>query len=144
MLAAIAKAYDQGRLLLIGTSDIDAQQPVIWNIGAIAKKQPSARAGHRPAHPARLRRHPGAFPPSMFQVTVDGQPYQEMHVDGGAFMQTFLYPAALTHQRRQRMAKGGTVVPAVAYVIRNGRRLDPDWAATRRRRSASRSAPSTR
>jgi hypothetical protein len=26
----------EGRLLLIGTTDLDAQRPVIWNIGAIA------------------------------------------------------------------------------------------------------------
>jgi predicted acylesterase/phospholipase RssA len=132
MLAAIAKGYDQGRLLLIGTSDLDAQQPVIWNIGAIAKSgDPRALDTIRRILLASAA-IPGAFPPSMFQVTVDGQPYQEMHVDGGAFMQTFLYPASLTHQRRLRMANGEAVVPAVAYVIRNGR-LDPDWAATRRR-----------
>ena len=37
MLAAIATAYDAGRLLLIGSTDLDAQVPVIWNIGAIAR-----------------------------------------------------------------------------------------------------------
>ncbi len=36
MLAAIAEAHGQGRLLMIGTADIDAQAPVVWNIGAIA------------------------------------------------------------------------------------------------------------
>jgi predicted acylesterase/phospholipase RssA len=36
MLAEIARAYESGRLLLIGTSDMDAQLPVAWNIGAIA------------------------------------------------------------------------------------------------------------
>jgi predicted acylesterase/phospholipase RssA len=36
MLAAVAAEYKKGRLLLIGTTDIDAQRPVIWNIGAIA------------------------------------------------------------------------------------------------------------
>ena len=32
MLAGLANGYDEGRLLLIGTSDLDAQQPVcgIW------------------------------------------------------------------------------------------------------------------
>ncbi|MBV8412273.1 MAG: patatin-like phospholipase family protein, partial [Alphaproteobacteria bacterium] len=30
MLAAIAAAYDQGRMLLIGTTDLDAQLPVVW------------------------------------------------------------------------------------------------------------------
>jgi predicted acylesterase/phospholipase RssA len=131
MLAALATAYDQGRLLLIGTSDIDAQQPVIWNIGAIAKSR----------HPRALdtiRRIllasaaiPGAFPPTLFDVTVDGVAYQEMHVDGGAFAQAFLYPASVTRQRRARIAGGQAVVPARAYVIRNGR-LDPEWAATER------------
>jgi hypothetical protein len=54
-----------------------------------------------------------------------------MHVDGGAFAQAFLCPAALTRQRRERMASGKLVVPATAYIIRNGR-LDPEWAVTER------------
>jgi hypothetical protein len=36
---SLAKAYDDGRLLLIGTTDLDAQQPVLWNVGAIAKSR---------------------------------------------------------------------------------------------------------
>ena len=44
MLMDIARAYDAGRLLLIGTTDLDAQVPVIWNVDAIAK-----RWGNRPA-----------------------------------------------------------------------------------------------
>ena len=131
MLADIAKGYEDGRLLLIGTADLDAQQPVIWNVGAIAN------SGH-PRALDTVRRIllasaaiPGAFPPTMFDVTLDGKPHQEMHVDGGAFAQAFLYPAALTRQRRVRMARGERVVPAVAYVIRNGR-LDPEWATVER------------
>jgi predicted acylesterase/phospholipase RssA len=131
MLADIAAAYESGRLLLIGTTDLDAQQPVIWNIGAIAK------GGHRKAHET-IRRIllasaavPGAFPPSMFDVTLDDRPHQEMHVDGGAFVQTFLYPAALSANRRKRMAAHQSVAHAEAYIIRNGR-LDPAWADVRR------------
>ena len=132
MLAAIAKGYDEGRLLLIGSTNLDAQQPVIWNIGAIAK------SGH-PKALDTIRRVllasaaiPGAFPPTMFDVTLDGKPYQEMHVDGGAFAQAFLYPAAITRQRRERISEGQQVIPAVAYIIRNGR-LDPEWSAVERR-----------
>jgi len=132
MLADLAKAYQQGRLLLIGSTDLDAQQPVIWNVGAIAA------SGH-PRSLETIRRLllasaaiPGAFPPSMFDVTLDGKPYQEMHVDGGAFAQAFLYPASITRQRRQRMKDGEPVLPATAYVIRNGR-LDPEWASVQRR-----------
>ena len=36
-LDRIAAEYDKGRLLLIATTNLDAAQPVIWNIGAIAK-----------------------------------------------------------------------------------------------------------
>jgi predicted acylesterase/phospholipase RssA len=132
MLAAIAKGYDEGRLLLIASTDLDAQQPVIWNIGAIAK------SGH-PRALDTIRRVllasaavPGAFPPMMFDVTLDGKPHQEMHVDGGAFAQAFLYPVAITRQRRERLSQGKQVVPAVSYIIRNGR-LDPEWSAVERR-----------
>lgn len=132
MLADIASAYDAGRLLLIGSTNIDAQVPVIWNIGAIAK------SGH-PKAVDLVRRIllasaaiPGAFPPSMIDVTVDGKTYQEMHVDGGAAAQTFLYPAALTRNRAQRRRAGQPVVNARAFIIRNGR-LHPEWAAVERR-----------
>jgi len=132
MLADIAAGYDEGRLLLIATTDLDARQPVIWNIGAIAK------SGH-PRALDLVRRIllasaavPGAFPPTLIDVTLDGQPHQEMHVDGGAFAQGFLYPAAVNKQRRGKLARHQLVVPAVAYIIRNGR-LDPEWAPVERR-----------
>lgn len=132
MLAAIARGYEQGRLLLVASADLDAQTPVIWNIGAIA------RSGH-PRALDTIRRVllasaaiPGAFPPVMFDVTVDGRPHQEMHVDGGIFVQAFLYPPSVTRARRQAMAAGRRVPPARAWVIRNGR-LDAEWAAMDRR-----------
>jgi len=132
MLVAIARAYDEGRLLLIASADLDAQSPVIWNIGAIA------RSGH-PSALDTIRRVllasaaiPGAFPPVMFDVTLDGRPHQEMHVDGGTFVQAFLYPASVTRERRERMARHQRVDPARAWIIRNGR-LDAEWAAVDRR-----------
>jgi predicted acylesterase/phospholipase RssA len=132
MLADIARGYDEGRLLLVSTSDIDAQMPVFWNIGAIAK------SGH-PRALDTIRRVllasaaiPGAFPPVLFDVTVGGQTHQEMHVDGGAFSQAFLYPASVTRRRREALARGRRTVPARAWVIRNGR-LDSEWAMTDRR-----------
>jgi hypothetical protein len=132
MQAAIAKNYQDGRLLLIGSTDLDAQVPVIWNVGAIA-------ASNHPRALETIRRIllasaavPGAFPPTMFDVTVDGVAYQEMHVDGGAFAQAFLYPASMTVGRRERIAQHKPVIDIEAYVIRNAR-LDPDWAATKRR-----------
>lgn len=132
MMEALAKAYDDGRLLLIGTTDLDAQTPVIWNIGAIAK------SGH-PRALDTIRRIllasasiPGAFPPVMFDVTVNGQQRQELHVDGGAFAQAFLYPRAISAQRRALIQAGRRVPTGTAYVIRNAK-LSSDWQSVERR-----------
>ncbi|MGZ9190393.1 MAG: patatin family protein, partial [Nitrospira sp.] len=57
-------------------------------------------------------------------------PYQEMHVDGGASAQVFVYPPAL---QVAKIAKAsGITRERRAFVIRNSR-LDPDWADTERR-----------
>lgn len=132
MLDALAQGYRDGRLLFVGTANLDAQVPVTWNIGAIAA------SGH-PGALDLIRRIllasaaiPGAFPPVMLDVTVAGRHYQEMHVDGGAFTQVFLYPRRLTELRRQRIGRRERVLPARAFIIRNGR-LDPDWAEVNRR-----------
>ncbi len=132
MLVALGKAYDEGRLLLIGTTDLDAQKPVVWNIGAIA------RSGH-PKALDLVRRIllasaavPGAFPPVMIDVELEGRPYQEMHVDGGAFAQAFLYPRSAGAARRGRVQSREQVRPIQAWVIRNGR-LSPGWEAVDRR-----------
>ena len=132
MLAAIAEAYRGGRLLLIGTTQLDAQLPVIWNMGAIAA------SGHPRALDLSRRillasaAIPGAFSPVMIDVTLDGEARQEMHVDGGAFAQAFLYPSSLGVQRRQRLRRGTAATQVDAFVIRNAR-LDPDWADVERR-----------
>jgi hypothetical protein len=130
MLAAIADEYQKGRLLLIGTTDLDAQRPVIWNIGAIA-------ASGRPGALELFRKIllasaaiPAAFPPVLIDIAVDGTPYQEMHVDGGAIAQTFLYPPSLT--AGINLQTGPLARERHAYVIRNGR-LDPQWSSTDRR-----------
>lgn len=132
MLADIAGEYRRGRLLLVGSTNLDAQQPVIWNIGAIAA------SGH-PKALETVRRVllasaaiPAAFSPVLFDATLDGQPYQEMHVDGGAFAQVFLYPAIVGQVRRERIARRQPVPPVRAWVIRNAR-LDPEWANVERR-----------
>ena len=132
LIEGIAHEYvDKGRLLMVSTTNLDMPVGVLWNLGAIAA------SGH-PKALDTVRRIllasaaiPGAFPPSMFDVTLDGRAYQEMHVDGGAFVQSFLYPGTLTEARRERLARHQKVPMVEAYVIRNGR-LDSDWAEVRR------------
>jgi predicted patatin/cPLA2 family phospholipase len=130
LLAKIAAEYEKGRLLLIQTTDLDAGQPVLWNIGAIAASgDPRALDVVRHVLLASAS-IPGAFPPVMFDVEVDGKPYQEMHVDGGAVSQAFLVPPSLNvHAARERA--GYRRSASVAYIIRNSR-LRTDWSDVER------------
>jgi hypothetical protein len=119
MMKGIAREYENGRLLIIGSTNLDAQRPVLWNIGAIAA---SGHPGALDLIRKILRASsaiPGAFPPVMIDVEVNGTAYQEMHVDGGAMAQLFLYPASLDLRKVKRQR--------TAYLIRNARQ-DPDWA----------------
>ncbi|SPJ14435.1 hypothetical protein SBDP2_1610011 [Syntrophobacter sp. SbD2] len=43
LLKEIAAEYQKGRVLLIGTTNLDSRRPVVWNMGAIASsKDPRA------------------------------------------------------------------------------------------------------
>ena len=125
MFAAIAREYQEGRLLLVGTTDLDSQRPVIWNIGALAAsgKPEALQLFHRILRASAAI--PGLFQPVMVDVELDGRKYQEMHVDGGAIAQLFLYPPSLEAGRLMKRERH-------AYIIRNAR-LDPDYAMAERR-----------
>ncbi|VVP43539.1 hypothetical protein PS838_04979 [Pseudomonas fluorescens] len=131
VLAQIAAEYAKGRILMIGTTDLDCARPVTWNMGTIAASQaPGALELFRNIMVASMS-IPGAVSPVMIDVEVDGKLFQEMHVDGGVITQMFLYPpgtvmamnkvpgAIMRHERH-------------FYVIRNGK-LEPQWSGTKRR-----------
>ena len=125
MLDAIATEYRKGRFLLIGTADLDARRPVIWDIGKIASiGRPEALDLVRKILVASTA-IPGFFPPAMIDVEIDGKHYQEMHADGGATTQVFLYPPSLNVRTL------GVARERRLYVIRNAR-LDPDWVQVNR------------
>jgi len=130
MLRAIAAEYAKGRLLWIGTSNLDSMTGTLWDIGKIASS----------GHPGALElvhgiliasaAIPGAFPPVLIDVEAGGKRYQEMHVDGGTTAQVFVYPPGL---RLKELAEAaGVVRERHLYVIRNAR-LDPEWASVERR-----------
>lgn len=130
LLAAIAAEYHKGRLLLIGTTNLDARRAVIWNIGEIAASG-DPRAGELVRKILMASAAiPGAFPPVMIDAEVDGQVYQEMHVDGGATTQVFLYPPSL--RVRAEAEAAGVVRDRRLYVIRNSR-FAPEYSEVKRR-----------
>ena len=130
ILKEISREHERGRLLLIMTTNLDARKSVIWNMGKIAA------SGHPEALDLFLdimlasAAIPAAFPPVMFDVEVNGKQYQEMHVDGGAMKQVFLYPPTLKPGAISKQY--GVVRERNLYLIRNAR-LDPDWAEVERR-----------
>ena len=94
LLEEIAAEHRAGRLLYVGTTNLDAGRPVIWDIGAIANSgAPGALDLVRDLIRASAA-IPVAFPPIFVDVVApDGMTYDEMHVDGGASSQvTFVSP----------------------------------------------------
>lgn len=133
VLEAVAEESRRGRLLIIGTTDMDAERPVIWSMGAIARSgHPDALALFRKVLLASAA-IPGVFPPAMIEVEVevDGtlHRYDEMHADGGVTTQVFLYPSSFRFDGlpSEVSSRGGSV-----YVIRNGR-IGPSFQSIERR-----------
>jgi predicted acylesterase/phospholipase RssA len=128
LMDEIAAEYAKGRVLLVGTANLDSLEPVIWDMTAIAaSKDPNAIPLFRSILLASAS-IPGAFPPVLIDVNVSGTRYQEMHVDGGTMAQVFFYPPSVN------LSKLGADMQRkrTLYIIRNAR-LDADWASVERR-----------
>lgn len=117
LLRAIAAEHDKGRRLLIVTTNLDAQETVIWDMGVLAK-QGGAQA-------VILFREvllasasiPGVFPPVMIPgVDATGRLVEEMHVDGGVNTPFLGIPESLLTVTTPTRAPPGTGL----YVLVNG------------------------
>jgi len=116
----VAAEHRKGRRLYVGTTHLDAELLVAWDLGAIAS------SGHPAAYDLccdillASASIPVAFPPVYFEVEADGQTYDEMHVDGGTSSQVFgAYGLALLV--RESGKTNGNM-----YFIRNAH-LTPQW-----------------
>jgi patatin-like phospholipase len=128
MLGQIAEEYRGGRLLMVGTTNLDAQRQVIWNMGEIAvaaDRDPTAAQLFRDVLLASAS-IPGAFPPVHVRVRAGNQVFEEMHVDGGATHQVFLAPAQLSLKTFDRLYPQPPI--RRVYVVRNSK-LAPAYQA---------------
>ena len=130
MVNAIGREHQRGRRLNVGTVNLDAGRSVIWNIGAIAASDYPLKL--ELIHDILLASAaiPVAFPPVAISVEKNGRQYEELHVDGGAGSQVYVYPAAVDWKRITKKLKvqGDPKV----YVIRNSF-LEPDQQGINRR-----------
>ncbi|UFZ05237.1 patatin-like phospholipase family protein [Bradyrhizobium ontarionense] len=123
-LRDVARESSKGRVLLIGTTNLDAQRPVLWDMGRIAAVDtPEAIDLFRKVLLASAT-VPGAFAPVRIKVRIGDKDYDELHVDGGVTRQVFIGPSVLrlVSGRGPRRSVSG----AHLYVIRNAR-IDPQW-----------------
>jgi predicted patatin/cPLA2 family phospholipase len=82
LLADVAREHRKGRRLYVITTNLDAQRPVLWDMGAIAaSERPDAIAVFTEVITASAS-FPGVFSPVLIDVHADGHRFSEMHVDG--------------------------------------------------------------
>ena len=129
MIEAIARETNRGRRLFVGTVNLEAGRPVIWNIGFIAASNRSDKVDLIHNILLASASIPVAFPPVSIPVVANGAAYDELHVDGGTGSQVFVYPAAIDWRKITKIlkVKGKPNV----YVIRNSF-LDPNYLGMKR------------
>ena len=131
LLVEVANAYSTGSRLYIGTV-LDHQQMAVWNMGKIAEiGSPEALNLFRKVLLASAS-IPVVLPPVLIDVEVDGERYDEMHVDGGTEAQFFLMGATIDFLGAERASELRDAPPEAAiYIIRNGK-IRPEPAQVKR------------
>ncbi len=83
LLAKVAKEHRKGRRLYVGTTDLDAQDFVVWDMGALASKGGADSVKMFRKIMLASCSFSSTLPPVFFQVEAGGKRYDEMHADGG-------------------------------------------------------------
>jgi predicted acylesterase/phospholipase RssA len=120
LLAKVAAEHKKGRRLYVGTTNLDAQQFVVWDMGAIAARGDRELFGKVILASAAI---PVIFPPVFIHVEADGKAYDEMHVDGGTMTQVFSLYQLIEPMKGEIKDVTGIDAPKVRakyYIIRNG------------------------
>ena len=90
LMAKVAVEHRRGRRLFVGTVNLDAQEFVVWDMGALACKGGSDSLQMFRKIILASNSLPMTFPPVYFKVTsASGEIYDEMHVDAGTMRGVF-------------------------------------------------------
>ena len=95
LIRKIAIEHQKGRRLFIGTTNIEAQRGVIWDIGEIAMQDNEKSLELIRNIIQASSAIPGIFDPVLINVQIDDNHYTEIHVDGGVTSQLIIYPLKL-------------------------------------------------
>lgn len=125
LIAAVAREHNKGRRLYVQSTNLDAQRPVIWDMGAIANTDTKrARELFRRVLLASAA-IPAVFPPVKITVQVGDKNYEEMHVDGGTVSQQAGLSAWIFNST-DITRKHGLKPRRKMYIVRNNR-VGPEW-----------------
>ncbi len=117
LLAAVAVEHRKGRRLLVATTNLDTEQFIVWDMGAIAA-QGGASAKELFAEVLIASASvPGVYPPTLIPVENGERRFEEMHVDGQTVRAFFAIPSRLLLANRNF----GALDRADYYVVINGR-----------------------
>lgn len=117
LLTAVAAEHAKGRRLLVATTNLDTQQFIVWDMGAIATQGgASAKALFTQVLIASAS-VPGVYPPTLIPVESGARQFEEMHVDGQTVRAFFAIPSRLLLASHSV----GALDRADYYVVINGR-----------------------
>jgi hypothetical protein len=126
LLRAVAAESSKGRLLLVATTDLDSEQTVVWNMGAIAERGGSAALKLFRDVLTASASVPGFFPPVLIHVEAAGRVFDEMHVDGGTTAPLLFAPGMMSVlSDRFVPLRGGNVYMVVDGQLREPLRITP-------------------
>lgn len=92
ILKAVAREHERGRRLYVVTMNLDSEQRVVWDMGAIANKGNEAALALFRNVILASSAIPGLFPPVYIDLDKDGRCIREVHIDGSAGGAFYLAP----------------------------------------------------
>jgi predicted acylesterase/phospholipase RssA len=129
VLDKIADEHREGRRLYVGTTNLDTQQLVVWDMGAIAASDDPQKLALFQEILLASCSVPGLLPPVPINISIDGQKFTELHADGNVGASLFL-PSQLQNVRSE-IPGAEEVGSTNVYVVIAGK-LIPETTAVER------------
>jgi predicted acylesterase/phospholipase RssA len=124
LLDAIAMEHAKGRRLIVVTTDLDNEHPVLWDMGAIAStRSPRALSLFQDVITASAS-IPTVFPPTLIDAEANGHSFKEMHVDGTVTTPVFTFPEGFLLKPQAQPSMRG---PRPTLFILLNNRIEPTF-----------------
>lgn len=126
LLRDVAAAHEAGRRLFVVTTNLDAGRPMVWNMGAIARRSGEEALALFKQVLLASSSIPGVFQPMLIDVHAQGRTFHELHVDGGLANPFYVAPESLAHD------SAADLPVSELYILVNGK-LNVDFGLTQRK-----------